>query len=174
MPNAEVSLASPSFPLSLLPSPVREGRQPALALAVAWLLTFPVSIGLAWIVSQFFPGAEQPEFKISGSAALLMLVVFAPVVETLIMGGVLLVLLRFLNPTLAILVSSAGWGIAHSLIAPTWGLVIWWPFLIFSTLFVTWRQRSLALAFAMPMLAHALHNLPTALIVAYFPHLITQ
>lgn len=174
MPNAEVSLASPSFPLSLLPSPVREARQPVLALAVAWLLTFPLSIGLAWVVSQVFPGAEQPKFDVSGPLALFLLVVFAPVLETLIMGGVLLVLLRFLSPAYAVIASAAGWGIAHSLGAPTWGLVIWWPFLIFSTLFVTWRQRSLALAFAMPMLAHALHNLPTALIVAYFPHLITQ
>ena len=158
--------------LSFLPAPVREPRRPILALASAWLLTFPLSIFLAWVISQVAPGAEQPKFPVSGATALFMLVVFAPVLETLIMGGVILVLLRFLSAPVAVLVSSAGWGVAHSLMAPTWGLVIWWPFLIFSTLFVAWRQRSLALAFAMPMLAHALHNLPTALIVAYFPHLI--
>ena len=83
------------------------------------------------------------------------------------MGSVLLVLLRFLGPSVAVLVSSLGWGIVHSSIAPTWGLVIWWPFLIFSTLFVAWREKSLLAAFAMPAMVHAMQNLPTALVVAY-------
>jgi hypothetical protein len=160
--------------LNFLPRPVREPRRPLLALAVAWLLTFPLSLVLAKAVSLIFPGAPNPEFPITGGLAIFMLVVFAPVIETFIMGGVLLVLLRLVSAPIAVLISSAGWGIAHSLATPTWGLVIWWPFLVFSALFVTWRQRSLALAFAMPMLAHALHNLPSAMLVAYFPHLITQ
>lgn len=160
--------------LNYLPAPVREPRRPALALAVAWMLTFPVSIALAWLISLAFPGAEQPQFDVNGGLAIFLLVVFAPVLETLIMGSVLLILLRFVSPAMAVLISAAGWGVAHSLGAATWGLVIWWPFLIFSTLFVTWRQRSLALAFAMPALAHALHNLPSAIMVAYFPQLIGQ
>ena len=152
--------------LNFLPKQIREPQKPVFALAVAWLLTFPISIALAKVVSLAFPGAQNPEFPVSGLMAIFMLVVFAPVLETLIMGAVILLLLRFLSAPVAVLVSSAGWGIAHSLGAPTWGLVIWWPFLIFSTLFVTWRQRSLALAFAMPMLAHALHNLPSAILSA--------
>ena len=160
--------------LNFLPNPIREPTRPLLALAVAWILTFPLSLVLAKTVSLIFPGAQTPEFNVSGGLSLFLLVIFAPVLETLIMGGVLLVLLRLFSAPIAVLISSAGWGVAHSLGAPTWGLVIWWPFLIFSTLFVTWRQRSLALAFAMPMLAHALHNLPSAMLVAYFPHLITQ
>ena len=160
--------------LNFLPLPLREPRRPLLALAVAWLLSFPLSIVLAKLVSMVFPGAESPEFPVAGLTALFLLVVFAPVLETLIMGGVLLVLLRLFSPPIAVLVSAAGWGVAHSLGAPTWGLVIWWPFLIFSTLFVTWRQRSLLLAFALPMAAHALHNLPSAVLVGYFPHLISQ
>ena len=153
--------------LNRLPRQIREPERPLLALGVAWLLTFPVSIGLAAIVSYVFPGAQQPAFPVSGLTALFLLVIFAPVLETLIMGGVLLVLLRFLSPWLAVLVSSLGWGIAHSLGAPTWGLVIWWPFLIFSILFVTWRGRSLWLAFAISALAHALHNLPSAILVGF-------
>ena len=153
--------------LNFLPSPVREPRRPALALIVAWLLTYPASILLAAVVSQLIPGVAQPQFNVSGHVALFLLVVFAPVIETLIMGGVLLVLLRFVSPGVAVLISSLGWGIAHSLGAPTWGLVIWWPFLIFSALFVTWRRRGLLPAFAMPAIAHGLHNLPSAILVAY-------
>ena len=129
--------------LSFLPRPIREPRQPLLALAVAWLLTYPISIALAGVVSLVIPDAPQPHFDMSGAKALFLLVVFAPVAETLIMGGVLLVLLRLFSPAAAVLLSSLGWGIAHSMGAPTWGLVIWWPFLIFSTLFVTWRSRGL-------------------------------
>ncbi|MBA3576283.1 MAG: CPBP family intramembrane metalloprotease [Sphingomonas sp.] len=117
----------------------------------------------AWLL----PSAERPEFRIDGASAIMALVVFAPVVETLIMGVVLLVLLQFLRPAAAIFISAIGWGIAHSLVAPVWGLVIWWPFLIFSTLFVAWRSRSLALAFLIPASAHALQNLIPALLLAY-------
>lgn len=113
------------------------------------------------------PQAHQPEFHVSGLKAVFALVVFSPVVETLIMGGVLLILVRLMPPWLAVVASAIGWGIAHSSVAPIWGLVIWWPFLIFSTLFVTWRDRSLALAFLIPMCVHALQNLLPALLVAY-------
>jgi len=155
-----------SVPVSYLPRQIREPVNAVQALGIAWLLTFPLSIALAALAGSLFPEAQQPQFDITGATALFLLVVFAPVLETLIMGGALLILLRLFSPTVAILLSSLGWGIAHTLQAPTWGLVIWWPFLIFSTLFVVWRQRSLAAAFAMPALAHALHNLPTAALIA--------
>ena len=83
------------------------------------------------------------------------------------LGTVLLLLLRLFPPAIAILVSAVGWGIAHSTVAPIWGLVIWWPFLIFSTLFVTWRERSLWLAFAVPMCVHGLQNLIPASMIAF-------
>lgn len=98
---------------------------------------------------------------------MLMLVGFAPIVETLIMGAALLILMRLVSPTTAILVSTVGWAVFHSLEVPIWGLVVWWPFLVFSTLFVTWHRRSLLAAFAMPALVHALNNLLPALTVAY-------
>ena len=67
--------------------------------------------------------------------------------------------------TAAVLVSAVGWGIAHSLAAPAWGLVIWWPFLIFSTLYVTWRQHSLIAGLAMPAAVHGLQNILPALLM---------
>ena len=98
---------------------------------------------------------------------LIALVVFAPVVETFIMAGFLSLFLRFFSPTVAILLSAAGWGIAHSLEAAGWGLVIWWPFLIFSTLFVVWRQRGFMTGIAVAATTHAIQNLGPALTVAY-------
>jgi hypothetical protein len=159
-----------AVPLNYLPEAIREPSKPARAVGTAWLLTFPVSIVLAMLIAVLMPKASQPEFPFTGAELFVRLVIVAPIVETLIMGVVLVLLQLLLRPTPAVLVTALFAGLAHSLApngVPVWGLVIWWPFLIFSTLFVTWRQRSLLAAFAMPALAHAVHNLPTALLVAY-------
>ena len=153
-------------PLTWLPKALLVPSNAFRAIAVGWLLAFPASILLAAIIHLVAPDAKTPDFPISGLLAIGMLVFFSPIVETLIMGGILLLLLRFLSPTRAVIVSSIGWGIAHSIGAPIWGLIIWWPFLIFSTLFVVWRNRSLALAVAMPATVHGLQNLLPALLVA--------
>ena len=156
-----------SPPISYLPRQILEPRKPLRALAITWLTTLVPSVLLAALIAQVAPDVPRPEFNMSGPLAVFLLAVFAPVVETLIMGTVLLVLLRLFSPTVAILLSAVGWGIAHSMAAPTWGLVIWWPFLVLSALFVAWRQRSLAAAYVMPTIAHGLHNLPMSLLVAY-------
>ena len=154
-------------PLRFLPRALRVPRRPVTAVAVGWLTAFPVSMALALVSALLLPQATRPEFQVDGTAAVLALVVFAPVAETLIMGAVLLVLLLFLPASVAVIVSAAGWGIAHSIVAPVWGLVIWWPFLVFSTLFVAWRRRSIFLAFLLPACVHALQNLVPALLLAY-------
>jgi hypothetical protein len=109
------------------------------------------------------PAAGRPSFDVNGPTVVAILVLFSPLVETLIMAAVLEVLLRFIPPPAAILASSIGWGIAHSLAAPAWGLVIWWPFLIFSTLYVTWSSRSAWQAVGIVFCVHALQNLVPAL-----------
>ena len=165
-PAAGKAVGSTS-PLRFLPEAIRVPRRPIRAIAVGWLTAFPISMALAFLGSLLLPDAIRPEFKVDGLAALFALVVFAPAIETLIMGSVLLLLLLFLPPAAAVIVSAIGWGVAHSLMAPIWGLVIWWPFLVFSTLFVAWRGRSLTLAFLIPALVHALQNLAPALLIAY-------
>jgi hypothetical protein len=160
------AVGSESF-LRFLPIAIRTPQKPLKAIAVGWLTAFPLSIAFAFLGSLILPQAQQPQFDASGTVAVFLLVVFSPIVESLIMGAVLLVLMRLMPLPVAILASAIGWGIAHSTVAPIWGFVIWWPFLIFSTLFVTWRSRSLAFAFALPMCTHALQNLIPALLVAY-------
>lgn len=161
------SAVGPDSLLRFLPAAIRTPERPWRAIAIGWLTAFPASILFAVLGSLVLPQAKPPEFHASGALALFALVIFSPVLETLIMGGVLLVLLRLFSPTVAILISAIGWGIAHSTVAPIWGLVIWWPFLIFSTLFVTWRERSLWLAFAVPMCVHGLQNLIPASMIAF-------
>jgi hypothetical protein len=153
-------------PLDWLPKALIEPRNPVTSIAVGWLMTFPVSIVLAIILHFIAPNAQQPQFPVAGPLAIFLLVIFSPVLETLLMAGALALLLRVLPPRWAVIASAVGWGAAHSIAAPVWGLIIWWPFLIFSTLYVTWRQRSLGAALAVPMITHALQNLPSATLIA--------
>ena len=161
-------LALPAF----VPDILARADRPVASVLVAWILCWVGSLLLAGLVALVLPAVEGPEFEPMGLFGVFMLAVFAPVVETFIMAAILGVLTRFLSPVASILASSLIWGAAHSAMAPAWGLVIWWPFLIFSTLYVVWRQRSLLWALVMPMVAHALQNLPSAIIVN-FPGLVS-
>jgi len=153
-------------PLRLLPLALREPRRAWLAILLGWLLSFGGSVLLSLTAQGLAPQLAKPEFALSGPLMFFLLTVFAPVTETLIMALVLTVLARFIPATAAVLVSALLWGIAHSLQAPAWGLIIWWPFLIFSTLFLVWRQRGILIGLAVAATAHALQNLGPALIVA--------
>ena len=95
-----------------------------------------------------------------------MLVLFAPITETLIMAAALSVLIRLFSPSVAVLLSALGWGVAHSLQAAVWGIVIWWPFLIFSILYLVWRERSLIAALGVASATHAFQNFLPALKIA--------
>ncbi|MCL6740342.1 hypothetical protein LZ518_04250 [Sphingomonas sp. RB56-2] len=153
--------------LKFLPAPLREPRRAWLAILIGAAMTIAGSLALAVASKAIAPNLPTPAFPIKGPLALFLLVVFAPVLETLIMAGFLTLFLRFLPPASAILLSAAGWGIAHSLEALGWGLVIWWPFLIFSTLFVVWRQRGFWAGVGVAAATHALQNLGPGLKVAF-------
>jgi hypothetical protein len=152
---------------SFVPAPLRRPQSALRSVAAGWALAFFPALLLSALAQRLLPGAQPPAFEASGALAMFALVVFAPLVETLIMGAFLLVLLRMLPPVAAILASAAGWGIAHSVMAPAWGLVVWWPFLVFSTLFVAWRPRGWWAAVGVAATTHALHNLGPALLVAF-------
>lgn len=169
-PAAPGRILDDSF-LRFLPWPIREPRRAWLAVLVGYLLAFTGSIVLAYLTRNIAPQLETPDFPLKGAAGLFMLVVFAPVLETLIMAGFLGLFLRFMKPQYAIALSAIGWGAAHSAQALGWGLVIWWPFLIFSTLYVTWRQRGFWAGVAVAATTHAAQNLIPGLTVAY-PHLL--
>jgi membrane protease YdiL (CAAX protease family) len=133
----------------------------------SWLLTLLPSLALAAIVGMFAGDAATPEFGAPGLLLLFALVVFAPVVETLIMVPPLLLLNRLFGPAAAVILSALGWGIAHSLQAPIWGLIVWWPFFVFSSILLVWRKKSLATGMALVMAVHALQNaVPAALLIS--------
>lgn len=149
-------------PLSLRPLPafLADTAQGKLRyITKAWLLVFVPSIALAFAVPMVANEAAGPEFGASGLTLMLLLVVVSPVLETLLMIPPLLVMERLTGPRAAILGSAILWGVLHSLAAPLWGLVVWWPFLILSAIFLVWRrERGLTAAILMTTIVHALQN----------------
>ncbi len=144
-----------------------EPRRPLRAILVGWAATSIPALLLSFIVASLLPKVAGPSFDNVGPAMAVMLVIVAPLLETLIMAAVLEILLLALAPKYAVVASSLGWGIAHSLMAPAWGLVIWWPFLIFSTLYVTWRGEGRAVAIGIVFAVHALNNLGPAVLLLF-------
>lgn len=134
---------------------------------MGWGATTIPALLLSLIVSSLLPRVAGPSFGNVDLSLAVMLVIVAPLLETLIMAAVLEILLLGLPPKYAVIASSLGWGVAHSLAAPAWGLVIWWPFLIFSTLYVTWRGEGRVLAIAIVFAVHALNNLGPALLLLF-------
>jgi membrane protease YdiL (CAAX protease family) len=124
----------------------------------AWLLVLLPSILLSVTVRVSVPSAQGPDLPLSGPVMVALVALVGPLLETLIMGVVLLLFTRFMASGPAVWLSSICWGVAHSWGAPTWGLVAWWPFLIFSTAFLTWRERGLGTAILIVTAIHALQN----------------
>ena len=128
----------------------------------AWLLVLLPSLALSLLAqaigSVVFPGDPGPDIKANSLLLFAILVFVGPLLESIIMGGVLLVLVRWLRPAHAVFASAILWGAAHSLASPMWGLVVWWPFLVLSIVFLTWRGGGFWLGVGMATLVHGLQN----------------
>jgi len=162
-----VRLFDDSF-LRFLPAPLREPRRAWLAIPTGWALSMLGSLLLAIAVEWLVPNLASPDVPpMSPGLLIFMFVVFAPLVESILMGAILVLLLRWMPPVTAILVSALAWGVFHSLQASAWGLAIWWPFLIFSTLFVVWRQRGFWMGVGVATATHMLQNVGPAIALIY-------
>ena len=153
--------------LKFLPAPLREPRRAWLAILAGWALSILGSLLLAALFAALTPQLKGPEFPMKGWMALFALVVFAPLIETLMMAGLIWLFERVLPTSAAILASAIAWGAFHSTQALGWGLVIWWPFLIFSTLYVVWRQRGFWTGIGVASATHALQNLIPGIAIAF-------
>jgi membrane protease YdiL (CAAX protease family) len=152
--------------LAFLPGLLFRSDRPFLTLPLAWLLSIGGSLLLGVGISVILPEAEAPD--LGGASPIVVLIgvaVLSPLVESLIMGGFIDLLTKWLRAWQAVLVSAVIWGVLHSLMTPTWGLAIWWPFLIFSTIFITWRARGFWTAVLMAAIVHGLQNLFPAIAI---------
>src|SRR3954462_9777936 len=133
-------------------------KVPERYIGKAWLVALLPSIALSAMVNLVLPQGSDPNIHIYGLMSVLLIVVVSPFVETLLMIPPLLGLNRLFGQEAAVLGSALLWGIAHSLSAARWGLIIWWPFLIMSIAFLTWRQIGFGKAIMVVFSIHALQN----------------
>lgn len=132
----------------------------------AWALALLPSLGLAILVGLLAPQSDRPDIALDSSLEILFVIALGPLIETLLMVPPLLLINRFAGPGPAVVGSALLWGLAHGLQAPVWGLVIWWPFLVFSIAMLTWRGRGLGLAILIVTAIHGLQNsVPAALML---------
>ena len=154
-------------PLRFLPGLLFVDERPARTVLVAFLLTIAGSFLLGLAVTWFAPEGAGPDLGGASAPVLLIgLALVSPFLETLLMGGLLDLLSRGLTAWRAAAVSAVLWGVLHSLLAPLWGVVIWWPFLIFSVVWLTWRPRGFWVAVLIVTAVHALQNLGPAVAIA--------
>lgn len=149
----------------------RDQEPRAYYLAKVVLMSLGGAILVSLLLQGIAPQAEQPEFDTKNPYALLIgVVLFAPVVETIIMWFMISFLQRVLPDDRMIVFTVAGiWAGIHSADTLVWGVVIFWPFVLFAITFLTWRRRSEIEGLLMATLAHALHNLGPGLAVAFGP-----
>jgi len=154
--------------LKFLPAPIREPRRAWLAIPMAWVMSFLGSLALALLVQWIAPTARTVEIPpLPAWAIILGFAVISPILESILMGLGLKFLLGRMTAGPAILSSAIFWGAVHSIQVPVWGLAIWWPFLIFSTLFVVWQQRGFWIGVWVAAATHFLQNLGPSLAIAY-------
>ena len=87
------------------------------------------------------------------------MVVFAPIVETLILSWLLKVLLSTSLSSVASAVVAAGlWGLLHGIFTPFWFFGAAWGFFVFSCGYIAWRHVSYGQGFLAASVPHALAN----------------
>lgn len=146
----------------MLPVLTNTDVSPVKYIVKAWLIAFLPTIVVGTIVTQFFEPKENLLGQESMSAPLVFasVVVFSPIVETLLMMVLFWILKKMTKkPSRLIVSSTIIWACLHSLAWAPWGLVVFWPFIVFSTSYVYWRRKSILKAFAITTSVHAMQNL---------------
>jgi hypothetical protein len=145
-----------------------------LYVVVAWHVALIPSIFIVLAVHAWFSNAgvdvralQKPPVDIA-TRSLWIAVLAAPVIETLVLGGVLR-LLEFATRRRQVLalVSALAWGGAHAWFHPLWFFGTVWSFYVFSRAWLAWRPVSYKHAFAAAALPHALVN-SSALLMQFF------
>ena len=135
-------------------------------LSVSVSLTLVAAIfGAGKWLGYFDAPPETSSFEIS-ALDFFGIVVFAPVAETFLLSGLLVLLSKLKKPIPVIAVISALiWGGFHALHASFWFFGTVFPFFVFSYAYLTWRPRSYWHGFAAAALPHAMQNLFVFLLV---------
>lgn len=132
----------------------------------AWLLSLipSLAIGIAIAALGGLNGQEPIGTKLGNPGPgelLFLLLVFAPVVETFLLAGILWLLRRLVTrrvyPLAAL--SALVWAVLHIPNGVVIPFVIAWPFFVFSCAYIAWRPRAWWRAIFVTATVHLLQNL---------------
>lgn len=128
---------------------------------LAWVIAFFPTLLISAVVQSIFETKNDlmGQGKVPAFIVFIGMVVFAPVVETIIMAIVIWILRRFTRKDFKIIIFSAiFWAILHSLSWLPWGFIIFWPFIVFSAAYVYWSRKSVIKALMITTCIHAMVN----------------
>ena len=129
----------------------------------ATLISLLPSLAISAVVMSMLPD-EGPSFEGPVVLSVIGMLVLSPWLETIILWGILWILRRFMARRTRIAIASAVlWGGLHSLMAPAWGLIVAWPFFVFSVCFLEWEKKSKGRAIVVTALVHTCQNLLPAI-----------
>ena len=118
--------------------------------------------------------AYLPDIKIDSIFMLIIVVIVAPLIETLILAVFFMLIPRRLGLVKRAIISAILWGILHALSAPLWFIGVIFSFFVFSCGYLVWRQKSFACAFVAALLPHVFVNfvacMPSAVSNGIFEH----
>jgi len=108
-----------------------------------------------------------PEFKGPSPPVLFIeVVLLSPIAETVAMSlGIMLISRLTKRPFVIAAVSAVVWAALHSAVALIWGLVILWPFFVFSCAYLAWRPQGWLKAVTMAACIHIFQNLLPGMLV---------
>ncbi len=136
-------------------------RRPlAWYLVKMWFTSFIIGMAIAIPFALLLSDQATSERGFDSNVlAFFAVVVFSPVVETLLMGPVLWLIRLFTAREFVMATWSAiVWAAAHSTLHPVWGFGVAWPFFTFSCVYLAWRPDGWRKAVAITATLHALHN----------------
>jgi len=131
-------------------------------LVVLLIIAFVPTILIALVVGLVCEPRENMmgQNTMSIPAVFFGMVVFSPIVETLLMMVVFWFLRKFTQVLLKLAVWSAVlWALFHSLAWLPWGVIVFWAFVVFSICYLSWEKVSRSRAFWITSATHAMLNL---------------
>ncbi len=131
------------------------------------------SLALAFLVSGLGFDEVGPDIKNIDAHTPVFIIflsfaIISPIIETLLMSFIFFILSFFTKSKLTLtIVSTIIWAILHSLLSPAWGLIIGWPFFVFSCAYLTWRTKSWGKAIWVTACIHMLQNLLPSIAILF-------
>ena len=115
---------------------------------------------LSILLSNLFPESKKPEYSYDFLNLFFSIVLIAPIIETLLLAiGISILSKVFRSKEYIVLASSLLWALLHALRSPLHGVIVLWPFFVFSLAFLQWKKISTGTAILVGFAMHFGHNL---------------